>query len=129
VVARRREEDEIMKLSKGFTVIELLFVVSVFIIVGLTIGNGCLNNRAWTEQRASDGAQKYIEKNGLSVSRWSCAGDSDDDGYGTCNLVLDSREKVVLNCPTDYWDINVWGAGGCKEVLQNLNINGNLVGQ
>jgi type II secretory pathway pseudopilin PulG len=119
-------EDE---MRKGFTVIDFLVVVGIVMVAGLAIGNGCLNNRAWTEQRASDGAQAYINKNGLQVSRWSCAGDSDGDGYGTCTLVLASGEKVVLNCPTNFWDVNVWGAGGCKEVLQNLNINGNLIGQ
>jgi prepilin-type N-terminal cleavage/methylation domain-containing protein len=125
------EDNEMKKRQNGFTLIELMIAVVVILMVGGAVFNSFANNRGATESRAKEGANMFIDENGLRefVSRMSCAGDSDGDGYGTCNLAMVSGEKIVLNCPTNYWDVNVWGAGGCKEVLQSLNINGNLVGQ
>jgi type II secretory pathway pseudopilin PulG len=118
-----------MKKSNGFTVVELLICLMFVVMLSLLMMNGCLNNRAFTEQRANKGAKEYIAKNGIAITRWSCAGDSDGDGYGTCNLVLASGEKIVLNCPTDYFDVNIWGASGCKEIVHNMNINGGFIDQ
>jgi hypothetical protein len=113
-------------MKNGTTLVEFMIIIAVVGIIAILTGgeivNKWVNNRSATEVRAAEGAGKYISKNGLQVQRFSCAGDSNGDGYGTCNLVLKDGEKIIINCPTDYLDVELWGAEGCKEVFQNFNI-------
>jgi flagellar basal body-associated protein FliL len=119
-------EGRIEMKNKGMTLIEVLIMIVILMVITGALFWSCLNNRGATEARAKDGAKTFIAENGLYVERFSCAGDSDGDGYGTCNLALKSGEKVMLNCPTGFVDTKIWGATGCKEIYQNLNHQGGV---
>lgn len=113
-------------MKRGFTLLEVLVVLSVVCIVVVCTANLFLNNMRVTELRADEIAREYVERNGMSVKRLSCAGDSDNDGYSTCNIVLEDGEKIILKCPCDFMNVNMFGARGCKEVLNKLDINAEM---
>lgn len=110
--------------QKGFTLIELMVVCVIALIIFSVFSNGILNNRGSTESRAKENAQLFIKENNLEVTRLNCAGDSDNDGYGSCTVVVKDGEKIMLECPAGFFQTNLFGATGCKEVfmLQKLNI-------
>lgn len=108
-------------MKKGFTVIELLIVIAIIGILAAVVSGAILDNRGATEKRAKQAAVKFLEENGISYQRMSCAGDSDHDGYGTCNIMTDKGEKIMLNCQTGFFDTKVFGASECKEVYANIN--------
>lgn len=112
-----------MKNMKGFTLMEVL--VGLVIVSMLLVGScsAVLNNRGWTEDRAYGGATSFLNSNDIEFKRMTCAGDSDGDGYGTCNVVSSADEKIILNCPTNFFDVNLFGASSCKEVFQNYNLS------
>lgn len=87
---------------------------------------GCMNNKGATEKRALENAKKFASENNLKIQRINCAGDSDGDGFGSCTIVTDKNEKIMLNCPSDWFDTKVWGATGCKEIFQNMNMMGGV---
>lgn len=91
-------------------------------IVTTMFAGGVLNNRKFSENRAYKTANKFLKENNIKTKRITCAGDSNQDGYGTCNVVTTTGEKITLNCPTDFGDVVLWGATGCKEVFMNMNM-------
>ena len=109
--------------NKGFTLIELIITLSILGIIAAMFSNGILNNRAATEKRARDNAMKYAAENNLLVSRLSCAGDSDLNGYGTCTAALPDGSRLMLQCPTDFFDVMFFGASVCKEVFVDNQLN------
>lgn len=111
-----------MKNRNGFTLVEVMIVIAILSILATVVFDAILNNRGATERRAFESANIFLAENNITTERMTCAGDSDNDGYGTCNIVTDSGEKILLNCPTNYFDINWWGANNCKEVLFNINM-------
>lgn len=108
-----------MKFNKGFTLIELMVVAAVLGILAAVTVSVFINNMGATEQRSYDAAHKYVADNNIQVKRMTCAGDSDRDGYGTCTLVTQD-EKIFLQCPSSWGDVNLWGATSCKEVEMNF---------
>lgn len=97
--------------NKGFTIIEIAMVLAIIaIIVGLLI-----NNRGVTEDRAEENLELFISKNNIDVKRSSCAGDSNDDGYGSCSIVTMDGEKIFLECPSSL-SSDAFGASNCKEI-------------
>ena len=110
-----------MKKESGFTFVAVMSGIAIIGIVMIAVFADLLNNRGATERRALDGANKFLIENSIKAKRVTCAGDSDNDGYGTCNIVTESGEKIILSCPTNYVDVNWFGATGCKEVFQNMN--------
>ena len=76
-----------------------------------------------TEKRAYENARLFVSNHKIEVERLTCAGDSDGDGYGSCNIKTKSGEKIALKCPTGWVDVVIWGATGCKEEYTNLNLN------
>jgi type II secretory pathway pseudopilin PulG len=111
-----------MKKMKGLALVEVLITVSIVLIVSVAVLGSVVNNRGWTEERALAGAAAFLTSNNIVAKRVTCAGDSDGDGYGTCNVVTAEGEKVILNCPTNFLDVKVWGASNCKEVFTNYNL-------
>lgn len=110
-------------MSKGFTLVELIICIAIVsILATAALGPGC-NNRKATEDRAYVAAEKFVAKNKMSVKRLTCAGDSDNDGYGSCTMVTSEGEKIMLKCPTDYFDVNLWGAEDCKEQFTNIQVS------
>ena len=108
----------------GFTVVELMIVVAIVGIIASVVSSGLLNTRGATEDRAYQGATKFIDDNNIAVLRKTCAGDSDGDGYGTCTIVQAVRQadgsvaegsKIRLECPTNWFD-RLTGAVSCKEI-------------
>lgn len=102
--------------SKGFTLIELILVLAILGIVGTLLSGIILNNRGATEKRALEHMNLFVKTNQISVERATCAGDSDLDGYGTCTIKTKDGEMITLQCPTNWFDINWFGASQCKEV-------------
>ena len=106
--------------NKGFTLIELMIVLFIIGIISGIVSNSVLNNRSATEKRAYANAQLFLQSNGLGNSTLNCAGDSQQDGYGTCVVSLENGKRLMLQCPTDYFDVTFFGATGCKEVFNDL---------
>ncbi|NOZ67981.1 MAG: type II secretion system protein [Deferribacteres bacterium] len=107
--------------NKGFTFIELLIILAMAGIVATMFFGLVVNNRGATERRAFAGAVKFATGNNITVKRISCAGDSNRDGYGTCAISTEDNQRIMLQCPTDYFDVEWFGASGCKEVFQDFN--------
>lgn len=110
-----------LKNQKGLALVEVLILCAIALLVGLIIAGSIVNNRGATEKRGLANAQIFIGANDIKVKRITCAGDGDNDGYGTCNLVTMEGEKIMLNCPTNYVDVVWYGATSCKEVVKNMN--------
>lgn len=117
-----------MKKQSGFTLIELIiFVVMVVFIGGGVIYNMIANNRGATEKRATELMENYIETHQISnVTRKSCAGDSSaakkgGDGYASC-IIVTADEKIALKCPSNFMDVNLFGATTCKEVFMPVGM-------
>ncbi len=90
-----------------------------------------MNNMGQTEKRAYQGAENFISTNSIVISdetgkgRVTCAGDSEpQDGYGSCAVVTAKGEKIYLQCPTDWFQVNVWNARSCKEIEAALYFRG-----
>lgn len=112
-----------MKKENGFTIIELLMVIVVAAILFIGIASSFINNRGATEARAYAGLDNFIVANGITVKRKTCAGDSDGDGYGSCAIVTGEGERMRISCPTNWGDINLWGATSCKEEFQDIMLS------
>lgn len=106
----------------GFTAIELLIVFMIISTVGIIILTLTLNNMGATEQRARKNANIWVAENNIQVERFSCAGDSDQDGYGSCSIKTRTGEMVYLSCPTSFSSVNIFGARGCKEIDARLQL-------
>lgn len=106
--------------KNGFTLIEVMIVLVIISILAVILAQRLLNNRGATEKRALAAAEKFAQTNRIDIERISCAGDSDNDGYGSCVIVTSKGEKIMLNCPCSYMDTKFWGAEECKEVLFNI---------
>lgn len=113
---RKIQKKTIRKSMSALTVLFGLVCSFVFLV------NKYLNGMRATEIRAQENAQTFIEKYSLQVKRMTCGGDSNKDGYGTCNLTLDDGEKISLKCPTGFFDVVLFGAKGCKEEFRNINL-------
>jgi len=111
--------------KKGFTLIEFMIVIAICGILAALVSGSILDNRGATEKRAKQAAINFLKENEITYQRMSCAGDSNHDGYGTCNIVTDKGEKIMLNCPTGYFDTKIFGASECKEVYANFNFGMN----
>ena len=102
--------------NKGYTLVELLIVVLTVGTIAAVIFGAIANNRGWTEDRAKENAVLFINDNHIAPSRLSCAGDSDQDGYGSCSIVTLAGENIQVQCPTDFISVRIFGATGCKEI-------------
>ena len=101
--------------------IEIFVIIAIIGIFSAIVTNAFLNNRGATERRAYRGAKNFISMNNIKPKRLSCAGDSDNDGYGTCTVMTDDNQRIMLRCPTGYFDVNFFGASSCKEVFGDVN--------
>lgn len=113
-----------MKKQNGFNLFAMTFIVAIAALVLLTVLGFVFDNPGATEDRAKEHASAWIKENGVSeVKRFSCAHDSDGDGYGTCTIVTET-EKIFLQCPSSISNV-IFGATACKEVdtLMKMNIN------
>lgn len=110
-----------MKKLLGFTIIELMIAIALVGMVGAILTSAVLNNRGATEKRAYIAAQQFIDDNNLDVERRTCAGDSDDDGYGSCALTLRDQRRIRLECPTGFFATSLFGATSCKEIFFDMN--------
>jgi len=108
--------------NKGMTLIEVMVVIVIVAIAGAMVTNVFLNNRGATERRAYQGAANFISMNNITPKRLTCSGDSDSDGYGTCVIMTSDDQRIMLECPTNYFDVNVFGASSCKEVFGDVNL-------
>lgn len=113
-----------MKKEKGFfTLIEILVIVFIALIAIGGISSAFINNRGATEARAYAALDNFVAMNNITVKRKTCAGDSDGDGYGSCAIVTSDGERMRISCPTNWSDINLWGATSCKEEFQDIMLS------
>lgn len=110
--------------QRGYTLDELMVIVAISLIFVSIVAGAMLNNMGATERRALTSAEHFLLENNIQVKRMTCAGDSDGDGYSTCSVVTASGEKIMLQCPVDYFDVNWFGAKQCKELYYNVNMEG-----
>lgn len=101
--------------KRSFSLIELMIVIGI-IGIFMSIGGSVFLapfTRSYTEKQAYKGMDSFIAQSSISgISRKTCAGDSDGDGYGTCTVVLNSGEKIFLMCPVGPFNL----ASSCKEI-------------
>ena len=64
----------------------------------------------------------YVMRHDIKVKYVDCAGDSNGDGYGTCTIKTTDDKRIMLRCPTDYFDVEVWGAKACKEIYAPVDM-------
>lgn len=106
--------------TKGFTLIEVLIVLAIVMILAGLVSNTVVNNKGATADRAKKNADLFVANNNMDAMRTSCAGDSNQDGYGTCTVVLRDGKRIQLQCPTDFFDVKFFNATECKEVFQDM---------
>lgn len=117
-----------MKIPKSVKKVVKIITIVVCIVIGVMLALNVMNTRVFSEKRATKNADMFIYKNKIEVKRLTCAGDGIDpkykirDGYGSCALVTNADEKIMLQCPTDFL-ANLFGAKNCKEVFLTLNIS------
>jgi hypothetical protein len=100
---------------KIFTTILLLLSIAV------SLTAIWLSSAAKSELRAYAAADAFIADNHIGkLDRRTCAYDSDNDGYGTCTLVIDG-EPILLQCPSGFLNtLPIIGASSCKEVPNQI---------
>lgn len=114
--------------KNGFGLIENLGLIAVLAGAAFILALVFLNNRGYTEERAYQFAKSFVEQNQLDVARMTCAGDSNNDGYGSCAVTLKNDERIMLQCPTDFFAVRVFGASSCKEVFNDTQFRMNAGG-
>lgn len=110
--------------SKKVKYLLIVIALIALMMVGSSVFMAMQNNRGATERRAYETAEMFVSKHKVDVERLTCAGDSDGDGFSTCNILTKANEKIILNCPSDYVDVKFWGATSCKELTMNMMIGG-----
>lgn len=101
-----------------------IFVVFACSVLFMPI-NFYANNMGMTEARAVENLQIFLKKNDIVPKRSTCAGDSDNDGYGSCSVTLQDDSKLRLKCPTDFVQVKIFGATVCKEEYVSLDMHFN----
>jgi prepilin-type N-terminal cleavage/methylation domain-containing protein len=103
--------------SRGFTVIELIIVVSILGTIIAIAGFGilkCSSSQGVAEEEAS----AFALKMGMTIRGLSCMNrDTDGDGYISCTLNVVGKEGTTSPVPIECasrWSFN---NDGCKEAL------------
>lgn len=97
-----------MKLYHVIFLVIIVAVVQVFLLF--------MNNKSATEKRAYKNAIIFATNNSIDVKKINCTGDGDGDGYGTCTIIGADKAKTHLDCTSDFIDVKLWKATGCKEI-------------
>lgn len=107
--------------NSGFTIVELLIVISILAVVCSLIGyaiTSCSSNKSSAESEA----RKYAQSLGLEIKGTICmTKDSDGDGYVSCSIsYLDNGKTSIMpiEC-ANRWSVN----DGCRatKVINNGN--------
>jgi len=112
---KKKESLNEVRATRGATITEVMVTLAIILTAITVIASLFINNRKFTEARAVDNANLFIEEHSITVDRMTCAGDSDGDGYGTCVIKTGDGEKIKLLCPVTWVDVNLWGVVACKE--------------
>lgn len=111
-----------MHTQKGVISFQIVVCLAIVAILAVIIGEATLDNMSHTKQRAEANAKLFLAQNKLETKIFTCAGDSDGDGYGTCSMTLQDGSKLQLECSSRFMNVTVWGDTSCKEKsLINLN--------
>lgn len=108
--------------QKAFALIEVMIVLCIFGIFVSILAAAFMNNPGATEERAKESAHGWLTSNNIAPKRFSCAHDSDGDGYGSCTVVTQTDEKIYLQCVSG-WFQKLTGASSCKEVDTLIKIS------
>lgn len=97
-----------MKIYHAIFICVIAIAIHIFLIF--------MNNKSATEKRAYDNAVIFAAHNEINVDKINCTGDGDGDGYGTCTITSKDESKTHLDCTSDFIDVKLWKATGCKEI-------------
>lgn len=105
------------RVSRGFTLIELIIVVAVIgVLVGL-VGIG-VTKCSSSQGTAEEEARAYASKMGMEIKGLSCMNrDTDGDGYVSCTLNVVEKDGKTTPVPIECaakWSYN---NEGCKEAI------------
>ena len=99
--------------TKGFTLIELMIVISILGIVGAILFRACGGVNLGSAEHAQENATKYLNNMGYEFKGVSCTGtDSDGDGYISCDVNLSDGNRLRLDCASGGV---MTRTEGCKE--------------
>lgn len=104
-----------MESKVKFTLIEAIIIIMLLLIIGsLFLG---IDTEKGTKEIVERNAKSWMTEQGIyEYKRFSAAGDSDSDGWGTVTIVLKDGEKIYLQCRS-------YGSNTCKEVDTHQKIN------
>jgi hypothetical protein len=107
------------RVSRGFTVIELIIIVALFGVFSVLIGMQvitCSSSQGLAEEEARD----YAAKMGLTLKNISCTNrDMDGDGYVSCTLNVVEKDGSLSRIPIECAAKWTYNNEGCKEAFVN----------
>lgn len=107
------------RVSRGFTLIELIIAVAIIGIFVTLVGFGitkCSSSRGTAEDEARD----YAQKMGMEIKGVSCMNrDTDGDGYVSCTLNVVEKDGKTSSVPIECASKWSYNNDGCKEAMLN----------
>jgi len=108
-----------MKRNHGFTLVELLIVVSIIGVIGAIVFGFIFRSCTSNSGEAEAEARKYAASLGVEIKGVSCTDrDTDHDGYVSCSISYNDNGKLAITpveCATR-WSTN----SGCKSPRQAI---------
>lgn len=107
------------KVSRGFTLAELIIVVAIIGVLVAMVGFG-VTKCSSSQGTAEEEARAYAQKMGMKIKGVSCMNrDTDGDGYVSCTLNVIEKDESMTPIPIECaakWSYN---NEGCKESFVN----------